>query len=215
MNDHSFKPAPVQRRSWPAWRRAGLCLVAFVLIVAGYAGWLRITGNFHPVVVGEAYRAGQMTPARLERVLRRESIYSVVNLRGPHPEKEWYRAEVETTDRLGVVHRDFALSSGEELSADRIEALARLLRETPKPVLIHCEGGSDRTAFASALYAYAIARRPVAVAGRQLTARYGHLPWLFHRTAAMDRSFWRYVSADPLKLSALRTNAATASFEPR
>jgi protein tyrosine/serine phosphatase len=195
MNNRSSQPASAQRRSRLAWRRLGLGLAACVLIVAGYAGWLRITGNFHPVAVGEAYRAGQMSAVRLERVLKKEGIHSVVNLRGPHPEKDWYRAEVETTDRLGVVHRDFALSSGEELSADRIDALARLLRETPKPVLIHCEGGSDRTAFASALYAYAIAKRPAAVAERQLAARYGHLPWLFRRTAAMDHSFWRYVGA--------------------
>lgn len=195
MNCLPSKPASVGKNSRPVRCRLGLVLAALLLGVGGYAGWLRLTGNLHPVVAGEAYRAGQMNAARLEHVLQAKGIHSVVNLRGTHPEKAWYRAEVQTTDRLGVMHRDFALSSGEELPADKMNALAQVLREMPKPVLIHCEGGSDRTAFAAALYAYAVAERPAEVADRQLTAFYGHLPWLFRRTAAMDHSFWRYVGA--------------------
>jgi hypothetical protein len=35
-------------------------------------------------------------------------------------------------------------------------------------------------------------------ADRQLSFWYGHLPWLFPRTAAMDRTFWRVAQLQPL-----------------
>ena len=47
----------------------------------------------------------------------------------------------------------------------------QLLREAPKPVLVHCEGGADRTGLAAALY-LAAAGHPAQADG-QLSVRYG------------------------------------------
>lgn len=75
--------------------------------------------------------------------------------------------------------------------------LTGLLRDSPRPVLIHCEAGADRSGVASALYKLLVAKRPVQEASEQLSFRYGHFPWLTSRTAAMDRTFDR-VASQPL-----------------
>jgi hypothetical protein len=66
----------------------------------------------------------------------------------------------------------------------------------PKPMLIHCWGGADRTGLASALYLYGVKHQGSDQAAEQLSWRYGHLPYLWwSKTRAMDNTFNRYVDS--------------------
>lgn len=49
----------------------------------------------------------------------------------------------------------------------------------PKPLLIHCESGADRSGLAAALYLAAISGAGEEVAEEQLGLKYGHIsePW--------------------------------------
>jgi len=67
--------------------------------------------------------------------------------------------------------------------------LIALLRSAPKPVLIHCKQGSDRTGLASALYLAALAKAGEPVSEEQLSVRYGHIAIPLVGTYEMDRSF--------------------------
>jgi protein tyrosine/serine phosphatase len=69
-----------------------------------------------------------------------------------------------------------------------------VLREAPKPLLIHSKSGADRVGLAAAIFQYAIAARTADEAGRQLSIRYGHLPFILQETEAMDASFAEFVS---------------------
>ena len=96
---------------------------------------------------------------------------------------------------MGVHHLDFSLSSGREVSDQEIEALMDSIRSASKPILIHCNGGADRTGHISALYLYTVEGKTADVASRELTAFYGHIPHVHWRySIAMDHSYWRYVS---------------------
>jgi protein tyrosine/serine phosphatase len=64
-------------------------------------------------------------------------------------------------------------------------------------VLIHCQSGADRTGLVAAIYEYAVAARPAEEAEEQLSLRYGHVPYLWSRTGAMDRSFEIFVRQKP------------------
>ena len=75
-----------------------------------------------------------------------------------------------------------------------MDELIGLLRSLPKPLLIHCQGGADRTGLASALYCYAVEKQKPQIADRQLTIWDGHMPLYWLKEQAMDNSFWRYVS---------------------
>ncbi len=170
----------------------GLLVVA---MVAGYVVWLLANHNFHTVVDGRLYRSGQMSSGALAVTIKKYGIRSVVNLRGKNPEVEWYRAETNTTQQLGVAHLDFTLSARYEVSEVEIERILGVIGGVPKPVLIHCNGGADRTALITAAYLFRMEGVPASRAAHQLTMFYGHIPHLFWGySVAMDRSYWHYVS---------------------
>jgi len=71
-----------------------------------------------------------------------------------------------------------------------MEELVALMKKAPKPLLVHCKAGADRTSLASALYLYALKHDPDA--DRAISIIYGHFPWLGSKTKAMDESFRNY-----------------------
>lgn len=148
-----------------------------LLILAAVVAWplrLYLTGNFHAIIPGEAYRAAQPTPAELRRWTEQYGIRSVLNLRGSHDDIDWYRQEVAAANELGLVHADFSLSAQKNPGVERMADLVALMRSLPKPILIHCLSGADRTGLAAALYLGAIAGAGEAAAENQLSLAYGH-----------------------------------------
>ena len=176
-------------------KRLLVFLLLLVLAMAFYVVHVLAHDNFHVVSAGQVYRSGQMSASTLGRVIREHGIKCVLNLRGANPEQAWYPAETNTAAQLGVRHLDFSLSAGREVSDPEIDAIMELVRRAPKPILIHCYGGADRTGLISSLYLYTIEEKTSVEASRELTAFYGHIPHLHWRySIAMDHSFWRYVS---------------------
>ena len=148
-----------------------MLVLAALLLAVGWFGGLHASGNYHEILPGELYRSGQLSGPALADRIRRDGIRSVVNLRGEQDDRPWYDAEIAATEAAGIVHYDFRMSSAQSLSAPDAERLVALLREAPKPVLVHCEGGADRTGLAAALH-LAAAGRPAEADG-QLSVRYG------------------------------------------
>lgn len=140
------------------------------------------------------YRAGQLDRDELATVIRRYRISAVLNLRGPNAGKPWYDDEVSACRDLAVEHVDFRMSARSRLTSEQVRNLDELFRRLPKPVLVHCNGGSDRTGFAAALHVLRTTGGTPEEARRQLSWRYGHVPVLWwSSTSAMDRSFDRVV----------------------
>jgi protein tyrosine phosphatase (PTP) superfamily phosphohydrolase (DUF442 family) len=170
-------------------------ILLMALGIGGFALYLVGIHNFHTVSEGKVYRSAQLNGDLLAETIQKHGIKTVVNLRGGSTNDAWYRAEVGTAQRLGVRHLDFDLSAGHEASDQDMERIVATMTRAPKPLLLHCKNGADRSGLASALYLYALENRSAAEADGQLTILCGHFPYLFWRdTAAMDRSYWRYVT---------------------
>ncbi len=169
-------------------------LLLLALSVGGFVWHLAARHNFHIVSAGRIYRSAQMNADGLSQVIQEQSIKSILNLRGPGADQDWYQDETSTARRLDVEHFDFALSAGHEVNDDEIDRILETIDRAPKPMLIHCKNGCDRTGLIGALYLYSLEGKSPELADRELTIFYGHVPYLFWRnTIAMDRSFWRYV----------------------
>ena len=181
----------------PAWKRHGWKLAAMGLLVAVpvgvFAGYLMAGHNFHVVSPGQIYRSGQLDSAGLTRTVQDHGIKSILNLRGAN-DSPWYNAETNTSQRLGVMHFDYELSASTELTDTEMDQIMALIKDAPKPMLIHCKSGADRTGLVGALYLYSVEGKSARDADRELTVFCGHVPYLFWEdTKAMDRSFWHYV----------------------
>jgi hypothetical protein len=108
--------------------------------------------NFHWVVPGEAARAAQAWGGFLAPFLRGRGIKSMINLRGPNPNYAWWREERRACEAVGATHLDVTLDSRHLPTRAQLDALFAAFDAAPKPFLVKCSGGQDRTSLASALY---------------------------------------------------------------
>ena len=182
----------------PAWLRHGWKAVAAAIAISApigiFAAYLTAAHNFHVVSPGLIYRSAQLDADGLTRTVQDHGIKSILNLRGVNNGSPWYTTEIQTAQRLGVQHYDYELTASEELTDAEMDHILALINAAPKPMLIHCKSGADRTGLVGALYLYSLEGKSARDADRELTVFCGHIPYLFWEdTKAMDRSFWHYV----------------------
>jgi tyrosine-protein phosphatase SIW14 len=99
-------------------------------------------GNFYRVS-DELYRAEQPEVSDL-RDLKAMGIRSVLSLRH-------YRSDAKEFEQAGIATIQYKTDAGSVSVANLIAAL-KLIQSAPKPVLLHCWHGSDRTGFIVAGY---------------------------------------------------------------
>lgn len=108
--------------------------------------------NFHIVDEGRWYRSAQLSPQELRARAERHGLVSIINLRGARPGEDWYDEELQVVEELNLEHVDV------EWTVRAIPTRRELLRfldavaDLPRPALVHCQAGADRTGLASALY---------------------------------------------------------------
>ncbi len=171
-------------------KRAGLVGCAAAIGLGTYLFAIQITGNFAEVVPGALYRSNQPTALQVADYAKRYGIRTIVNLRGSSQGAAWYKDEVAAARGLGIKHVDFRMSATRALTLEETNTLVTLLRDAPKPILIHCKSGADRTGLAAVLYLNQIAGKTADAAERQLSIRFGHfsIPF-FSPTYAMDENW--------------------------
>ena len=168
-------------------------LIIVLLSGAGaWAAWLQVSGNVHAVRAGEVYRSAQLSPDQLTDVVDRYDIKSILNLRGRNESHGWWIAETAIAERYGIVHADLGFSARRIPDDVKLARLLELMRDLPKPLLIHCHGGADRTGLASALYLAAIAGEGERVAEGQLSFRFGHVGLPLSEAWPMDET-WEHM----------------------
>ena len=124
--------------------------------IAAYCEAVVWSGNFHTLEEGQVYRSAQLDSNELAQVIAAHDIKSILNLRGSNPGQTWYRDELAIAEERGVTHYDLALSARRRVPPEVMRKLVEIMRTAPKPLLIHCKSGSDRTGLAAALYRCAI-----------------------------------------------------------
>jgi protein tyrosine/serine phosphatase len=170
--------------------------VLILLLVAAafalYAGKLQMVNNFHVVVENEVYRSGQLSADEIAEYKDKYGIKSILNLRGQKLNKDWYVAEIAESKRLGIEHIDFRMSAKQELDEKQLKELLDVMKNAPKPMLIHCMSGSDRTGLAAAFYLAGVKKAPEEVSESQLSVYYGHFYLIFNGPSAMDNTFEKF-----------------------
>jgi len=172
-------------------RAVGSLLLVVLLALVGAYTWVHGGGNFHEVEKGTVYRSALLGSEKLEQAIDRLGVKTVLNLCGEQPGVEWYEGEVEVSRRRGVKFVSMGLSANTALDPAQMAKLTDALRDAPKPLLIHCRAGSDRTGLASAIYV-ATHGGSYRDAQAQLSLYYGHFPYFGSKSVAMDITLERF-----------------------
>lgn len=172
-----------------SWKSAGLGVAVLALACGAYIGGIQLTGNFAEVIPGQFYRSAQPSPSDIALYAERYGIKTIVNLRGANT-ASWYTDEVAAAGKANIKLIDFKMSASKPLSIAQTTQLIALLKDAPKPILIHCKSGSDRTGLVSVIYLQQIAGVDEKTAEHQLSVRFGHIgiPFL-SSTYAMDQTW--------------------------
>ncbi len=172
--------------STPAGRRAAWWY--FMLI--DHAVLRILWKNFHRLD-DEVWRSNHPSPKMLRRLRDKAGLRTVVNLRGAAGHAA-YLFEREACDALGIEMIDLHMSAHHPPPRASLVTLIDILRTAPKPMLLHCKSGADRTGLAAALYLHILKGVPLEKARRQLHWRFLHFR---HGTAGVQDFFFDHYLA--------------------
>ena len=159
------------------------------IIALLWSSYFFIYGNFHKVDK-DVYRSAQLFSFNMPYYLEKHQIKSILNLRGVST-KKWYKDEISISKEHHITHYDYAIGDRKIASMKEMNTIINLIKNAPKPLLIHCKAGADRTSLAVALYKYNIKHENNAK--EAISIIYGHFPWFGSKTIAMDKSFEKYI----------------------
>ena len=140
--------------------------------------------NFHKVSHG-VYRANQPSPSHL-RSYKKLGIRSVLSLRG-RANQSYSLFEEDYCKKLDLNLVYVPISSSLAPAPERLINVIDVMRELPKPFVIHCKSGADRAGLVSALYLIVEKKSSVHEAKQQLSFKYLHLD--FTKTGILDYIF--------------------------
>jgi len=137
-------------------------------------GFLRLLWRNLHQIGPQVYRSNQPSARQLTALHRKVGLKTVLNLRGT-TDQSFYLFEAEVCHTLGIDLVDLSLSASRAPPKAKLEELYVLLQDLPRPLLIHCKSGADRTGLAAFMYQLLIEHQPFEVARRQLSFRYLHV----------------------------------------
>lgn len=178
-------------------RRISFAILATLVFPLLAGLWMvaeQLTGNFHEVIPHEFYRSGQPTPHDISEFHRLYGIRSVINLRDDIS-PALLAQEKSAADKAGMEFYHFPFSSRRHLPIDEMHKLAQMMKDAPKPLLVHCNHGANRTGLAAAVYVAESTRRNTLSPEWQLSPYYGHLPIPLIGRYAMNESWNVYKAA--------------------
>lgn len=135
-----------------------LFIFAIVVIVVAtplLIWWIRIQYfqfNFHAIVPGQAYRSAQPSPAFLQKTVHDQHIKSILKF-NREVESSWSREELAEAKKLGVQVFYIPIGVSELPTRPDMIQIVRAIDDAPRPLLIHCKTGADRTGLAAVLVA--------------------------------------------------------------
>ncbi len=108
--------------------------------------------NFHWVAPGECGRMAQPWAGGTGPYLEKRGVRALINLRGRNDDLSWWKTETGATSARGIAHLDAMLDSRKLPTRAMLMRLIEAFDSAPRPFVLKCSGGQDRTSFAAALY---------------------------------------------------------------
>ena len=166
--------------------------------VGGQSPYPQFPKNFHKVNKN-LYRSGQPDEDEFFSLYTFNEIRSVLNLRENNSDKDEINA-INRNWNNAVTLYEIPLDTG-KISEDDLYKILTVIRDAPKPLLIHCWHGSDRTGCAVAAYRIVFENWSVEDAVSELMKpEYGHHKYIYTNIPELLRKAdWKKIRAAILR----------------
>ncbi len=142
LRRRTMRSRTVPRRGWIA------AALPVLVVASASAGLLHRWRAPHAVIDGELYRSAQLAPAELERFVDEAHVRSILALRANSADDADWDAEREFCARRGIALFHVPMSPKKTPTSEIAARLLDALDRAPRPLLVHCNQGADRTGFA-------------------------------------------------------------------
>lgn len=159
--------------------------------------------NFHEVDKGKLFRSAQLDGKDFEKAIKVHGIKTIINLRGVS-DSDWYKEEMAAAKKHNVTHISIGMSAKRLPHKKDLIKLLESFESAERPILIHCQGGADRTGEASAIYQMLYMGKSKTDALKMLTLRYFHIKERMPAKRYFIKDLWNgiewvYNEYDPCK----------------
>ena len=135
-------------------------IAALLIVACALTGCTYLHGNFREVEPGAVYRSAQLSDEGLERKMERHGIRTVISFRNPDPHEAWYAEELAVCEKLEARHVSLSWSKEKLPSPESLALLLDTISTSDGPVLVHCQGGTHRSAVGAAAHLLAKGASP-------------------------------------------------------
>jgi undecaprenyl-diphosphatase len=151
-----------------------LILTLFILIAVPAGLWYSSHGEVHAIVPGEIFRSAQLSGAQFTKAIEKHGLKTIISLRQPDQQADWYREELAAVSAAGVTHHSLGMLQSSP-TYDRVIDLYQLLQSAPRPLLVHCRSGVDRSGLAGVMTMLLNGQGSLEIAARQASWRFAAL----------------------------------------
>jgi protein tyrosine phosphatase (PTP) superfamily phosphohydrolase (DUF442 family) len=126
-------------------------LLTLTVTVVACAAWVRAVEGIRASVVipSEVFRSPQPSTEDLRGLARQLRLKTIVNLRGENPDARWYHDETRAAAEFGLRMVSLSFETFDRPSRTETLALVETLESSPRPILLHCWSGRDRSNWAA------------------------------------------------------------------
>lgn len=150
-------------------------IVLILLSLASYSNAASIFDNIHEVDPGKLIRTAQLTPSALEQLVIDKKIKTIINLRGEEPGSSWFDGEAAVAQKYNILHVNIPMEPDRIPLREDLLKLLEAYKSAPRPILIHCLRGVDRTGEAAAIYQMIYQNKSKPEALKMLSAKYFYI----------------------------------------
>jgi hypothetical protein len=150
-------------------------LVVAGVAFAGGAWYFRVFfwgNNLYEVIPGQVFRCARLSGERLDELIRRRGVRTVVTFTVANDPHLWYVTQKRVCQTRRVELQPFSLRDDRIPSQSTLVNLVAILDQCPRPILVEAHRGIDQSGFTTAV-AQLLAGVPPSQALRQFDMKYG------------------------------------------
>jgi hypothetical protein len=155
-----------------------IAAISLAMAIGGAIWWhISLNPRFFPVIENQVYRSAQLSTSRLDAVIQANGIRTIIALLGSEKGALWYENEKAVAENHQVQMLNIGFGSHELPQFNRLNQLVDALLSAPRPILLHCYRGADRSGMASAIALILNDDPPLETIEKQFSWRFGVIPY--------------------------------------